>query len=103
MNKAMSKTGASVTKGQTGDGNLASPWPRILFWLTVLLVIVLTVQQFLGGYGGQVSRAIAFLIPMAFPLGMAYWGMRSGLKGPAIGGMAMAILFWTALMMSPGQ
>ena len=85
------------------DGNLASPWPKILFWATVLLVVALTAQQAVGGSGNQGSRIVAFLIPMAFPVGMAYWGMRSGLNGPALGGMAMAVLFWTALVMSPGQ
>jgi len=91
------------TSPQTADGNPDSPWPRVLFWLTVLLVAALTVQQAIGGSGNAGSRVVAFMIPMLFPLGMAFWGMRSGLKGPAIGGMSMAVLFWVALVMSPGQ
>ncbi|MFM9106788.1 MAG: hypothetical protein ACKOWF_08815 [Chloroflexota bacterium] len=85
------------------DGNPDSPWPRVLFWLTLLLVAALTVQQAVSGSGDPGSRVVAFIIPMLFPLGMAYWGMRSGLKGPALGGMSMAVLFWVALVLSPGQ
>ena len=86
-----------------GDGDLTSRWPKILFWLTIALVAVLTVQQATNGSGDAISRTIAFIIPMLFPIGTALWGMRSGLKGPALGAMAMAVLFWAALAMSPGQ
>jgi hypothetical protein len=103
MNQASTQPASSAGSGQTGDGNPASIWPRILLWVTVALVIALTVQQWVSGSGDQISRAIAFAIPMLFPVGMAYWGMRAGLKGPAFGGMAMALLFWIALIMTPGQ
>jgi hypothetical protein len=86
-----------------GDGNLASPWPKVLFWVTVAVVLMMTVQQAMGGSGNPYSRTIAFAIPMLFPLGMALWGMRAGLKGPALGGIAMAVLFWIALLLSPGE
>ncbi|MGI9254152.1 MAG: hypothetical protein ACR2J8_10420, partial [Thermomicrobiales bacterium] len=74
-----------------------------LFWATLALAIVLTVQQALNGSGNPGSRTVAFIIPMLFPIGTALWGMKAGLKGPALGAMAMAILYWTALVLSPGQ
>lgn len=107
MTQASSTTSSrqsdAALRNQRAEGNPASPWPKILFWGTVALLLVLTVQQFIGGSGAPVSRGIAFVIPMLFPLGMAFWGMRAGLKGPAVGAMAMALLFWAALMMSPGN
>ena len=93
----------NVAQGQPETGTRPSPWPTILFWLTLALCAVLTVQQALGGAGNPWSRTIAFAVPMAFPVGMAYWGKRTGMKGPALGGMSMAFMFWIALVMSAGE
>lgn len=76
----------------------ASRWPTILFYVTIVAVLAMAWQQAAGGNGEPVTRTIAFLIPMAFPIGMAYWGRKTGMSGPALGGIAMAVLFWIALL-----
>ncbi|MCC6314786.1 MAG: hypothetical protein IT337_12330 [Thermomicrobiales bacterium] len=77
-------------------------WANVLFWLTVLLVILLTAQQGLSGgsRGSSTSLVVAFLIPAPFPIGMAYWGKRTGMIGPALGAMSMLLLLWLALVIS---
>lgn len=77
-------------------------WGNILFYVTIAAVAAMTWQQATGGNGDPIARTIAFALPMAFPIGMAYWGKRTGMAGPALGGIAMAALFWIALLMSGG-
>lgn len=76
----------------------ASRWPTILFYVTLIAVLAMAWQQAVGGNGDPIARTIGFLIPMAFPVGMALWGRKTGMSGPALGGIAMALLFWFALL-----
>lgn len=76
----------------------ANRWPTILFVVTIVAVLAMTWQQAVDGNGEPITRTIAFLIPMAFPIGMAWWGRKTGMSGPALGGIAMALLFWIALL-----
>jgi len=94
---------ANLAQAQPEAESRRSPWPTILFWLTIALCAALTVQQALSGEGNPWSRTIAFAVPMLFPVGMAYWGKRTGIKGPALGGMSMAVLFWLALVMAASE
>lgn len=76
----------------------ASRWPTILFYVTIAAVLAMAWQQATSGNGEPITRTIGFLIPMAFPVGMALWGKKTGISGPALGGIAMAVLFWVALI-----
>jgi uncharacterized membrane protein YfbV (UPF0208 family) len=78
----------------------ASRWPTILFFVTIAAILAMTWQQAVGGNGEPIARTVAFLVPMVFPLGMAWWGKKSGMSGPALGGIAMAVLFWMALLIA---
>lgn len=78
-------------------------WPTILFYVTIGAILAMAWQQAVGGNGDPVMRTIAFLIPMAFPIGMAWWGRKTGMSGPALGGLAMAALFWLALLIGGGE
>ena len=81
----------------------AGRWPTTLFYVTVLAVLAMAWQQATDGNGDQIARTVAFLIPMVFPVGMAFWGKKAGMSGPALGGIAMAALFWLAMVLgSPG-
>lgn len=78
-------------------------WPTILFYVTIVAILAMTWQQAVNGNGDPATRTVAFLVPMAFPLGMAYWGRKTGMSGPALGGLAMAVLFWFALLIGGGE
>ncbi len=81
----------------------ASRWPTILFFVTVAAILAMTWQQAVGGSGDPFMRTAAFLIPMLIPVGMAYWGLRARMVGPALGSISMAALFWLALLIGGGQ
>ncbi len=78
-------------------------WPTILFVVTIAAIAAMTWQQAVGGSGDPFMRTVAFLIPMLIPVGMAYWGLRARMVGPALGAISMAALFWLALLIGGGQ
>lgn len=81
-------------------------WATVLFWVVVAVVAAVTVQQWVGlpGAGGDpYTRVLSIAIPMAFPVGLAYWGKRTGQVGPALGALSLIALLWVALMLGGGE
>ena len=77
-------------------------WANVLFYVVAAIVAVATLQQWtgIGGASGErFSRTLAFVIPMAFPVGIAWWGKKTGQVGPAFGALSLIALLWLALMM----
>ncbi|MBA3414271.1 MAG: hypothetical protein H0U10_03485 [Chloroflexia bacterium] len=81
-------------------------WANVLFSIVAIVVAVATLQQWtgIGGAGGdRYARVLAFVIPMAFPVGIAWWGKKTGQVGPGIGALSLIALLWLGLVMSPGE
>jgi len=73
-------------------------WATILFWVMVVVAVLVIWQQTVFGSGmDTMGNLLSALIPMLFPVGLAYWGMKTGMVGPAIGGFAMTLLLWATL------
>jgi len=81
-------------------------WANLLFVVVVAVVAVLTLQQWTGiggALGGRAGRTIAFLVPMAFPIGMAWWGKKTAQVGPALGALSLIAILWAALVLGANE
>jgi hypothetical protein len=77
-------------------------WASVLFYVVAAVTAVALVQQWTGvggANGDRYARTLAFVIPMAFPVGMAWWGKKTGQVGPAFGALSLIALLWVALLM----
>jgi hypothetical protein len=81
-------------------------WANVLFVVVVATVAALTFQQWSGiggALGNRTMRTAAFLIPMAFPLGMAWWGKKTAQVGPALGALGMIAILWLSLLLAANE
>ena len=77
-------------------------WATLLFVVVAAVAGIAVVQQatMAGRSGGSpVASMMALAISMAFPVGMAWWGKKTGQVGPAIGALSLIALLWTALVL----
>lgn len=75
-------------------------WATVLFWVMVVVAILVVWQQTVSGSGlDEMGNLLSALIPMLFPVGLAFWGMKAGMVGPALGGFGMTLLLWATLRM----
>ncbi len=81
-------------------------WANVLFYVVAAVVALAILQQWtgIGGAGGErFSRTLAVAIPMAFPVGIAWWGKKTGQVGPAFGALSLIALLWLGLMLGGGE
>lgn len=77
-------------------------WANVLFVVVAAAALLAIVQQATGrggAAGDPYARTLALVIPMAFPIGIAWWGKKTAQVGPAFGALSLIALLWLALVM----
>lgn len=84
---------AVATVGEDVAGS-DSPWPNRLWWIVVAEVLVVTawdINRAMATPDG-ISAGVGEAFPLVLPLGLAWWGKRSGSIGPGILAIAVVIV-----------